>query len=90
MVLQETNGKFGTIVEKKLFRPLNAHFTASKSRNLTSDIMYVKISRFIIFLVKIDPLVLKHFAFCVFAILQFLIFWRPILTLFGFKLAYFN
>ena len=57
MVLQETNKKFGPIVEKTLLRPINVHVTTLKFGKLTSSIVYVKISRFIIFLGKIYPLV---------------------------------
>ena len=59
MVLQETYKKFGPIVEKTLFRPINVHMTASKFGKLTSGIVYVKIFRFIIFLGKIYPLIRK-------------------------------
>ena len=39
LVLQETNGKLGSLVQKTLFRPANIYVTVSKSRKLTSDIV---------------------------------------------------
>ena len=55
-MLQEVNGKFGTMLEKTLFRPTNVHVKASKSGKLTSAIIFVKVSGFIIFPAKRYPL----------------------------------